>query len=372
MRIAFVDVANWEYTIETAYRAPLGGSQSAMCYLAEQLAALGHEVYLLNRHREISVSRGVFCVPVDKISAEVLRTLDAAIIQNTTQPAKELRALLSPRTPLILWTQHAHDQPAISGLADPEVRKQFDAVAFVSQWQRDEYVRQFGIDVEKTEVLRNAPSPAFTNLFPAGAPADVLAVKSVPPVLVYTSTPFRGLDILLDVFPAIRQACSDVRLQIYSSMQVYQMTPDKDRAKYGQLYDRCRSTPGVEYIGSVSQPELAQALRSASLLAYPNHFAETSCISVMEALAAGCHVVTTELGALPETTAGFADLIGCQLSPEEYRRQFVERTVEAIDEFRNRPEIAAGHLQRQVEFVRDFCNWPVRAREWSEWLARSQ
>ncbi|TAF85606.1 MAG: hypothetical protein EAZ49_25965 [Oscillatoriales cyanobacterium] len=61
MKIGFLDTYTWDYNIETPYREPLGGTQSAICYLAEALAALGNEVFLLNNTSEPGMWRGVDC-----------------------------------------------------------------------------------------------------------------------------------------------------------------------------------------------------------------------------------------------------------------------------------------------------------------------
>jgi glycosyltransferase involved in cell wall biosynthesis len=98
-----------------------------------------------------------------------------------------------------------------------------------------------------------------------------------------------------------------VRLKVFSSLKVYQVT--KEREEWEPLYRRCAEAAGVDYVGSLTQPELPRELPSVNILEYPNTFAETSCISVMEALASGCFVVTSNWGYLPETTAGFARLI---------------------------------------------------------------
>ncbi len=98
-----------------------------------------------------------------------------------------------------------------------------------------------------------------------------------------------------------------MKLKVFFSLKVYQVTEDRD--EWEPLYRRCAETAGVEYVGWLTQPELARELPSLNILAYPNTFAETSCISVGEALASGCFVVTSNWGYLPETTAGFAPLI---------------------------------------------------------------
>ncbi len=105
MKIGFLDTYTWDYQVETPYREPLGGTQSAICYLAEALAAQGKEVFLLNNTSESGMSRGVDCRRRvgDKSHLELLRSLDFLVIVNIVGKALEIKPLLGHRTKLILW-----------------------------------------------------------------------------------------------------------------------------------------------------------------------------------------------------------------------------------------------------------------------------
>ncbi len=64
MKIAFADPIACDYTIETTDQQPLGGSRSALCCLAEELASQGYEVFWLNHSKTPRISRGVVCLPL--------------------------------------------------------------------------------------------------------------------------------------------------------------------------------------------------------------------------------------------------------------------------------------------------------------------
>lgn len=368
MKIAFIDFLPWDYKIASAYKMALGGSQSALCYLAEAVAQQGHEVFLLNHTSDPGLSRNVMCLSLEAVPKQLLQSLDALIVLNLAGQGMQLRSLIGDKTRLILWTGHAHNQPDVQELQNPAERDVYDGFAFVSDWQRDRFHEHFGINLTCIAVLRNAIAPSFCGLFPTESP--ILPHKSQPPVLAYTSTPFRGLDLLLDVFPKIRSAIPGTRLKVFSSMKVYQVSQTEDESHYGSLYRQCRETEGVEYIGSLPQPELARELQSVMLLAYPNTFAETSCIAVMEAMASGCWIVSSNLGALPETTAGFARLISIEGSWEVYKDSFVEETVQVLTKcIATDTTESETDLRRQVEYVNSSYTWSVRAEQWVQWLS---
>lgn len=366
LNIAFLDTTLGDYTPATPRLAPLGGTQSALCHLAVALVRAGTAVTIINGTRAPGWFDGVHCLNHQAVPLTALAAFDAVIVSGgcDTASARNLRAALTSGQKLILWTQHADDQPAVANLADPAVRGLWDGFAFVSRWQRDAFIRTFGVPRWRCHVLRNAAGPYFGGLFADGA--DPLAAKPWPPVLAYTSTPFRGLDVLLDSLPRIRAIIPGTVLRVYSSLEVYQIPAERD--PYGALYDRCRRTEGVEYVGGLPQPALAAALRDATCLAYLNRYAETSCIAVMEALAAGCLVVSSQLGALPETAAGFGRLLPVPADPADHAERFADALCQAVIRQRQAPDVARRAVRAQIEHADAAGGWDRRAALWLSWL----
>jgi glycosyltransferase involved in cell wall biosynthesis len=368
MRIAFIDPGGWNYAMDAPYERPMGGSISALCYLAPELAQLGHAVTVLNGVRAAAESRGVHLQSLSAArSAAYLNAFDALVLVGLAQ-GRVLRRNVGVTVPMVLWTPHAHDQPAVRELSRQNERWSWTGFAFVSDWQRQCYEKFFQVPREKGRVLRNAVSPAFAQDFAQANDAAPWFAAGEPPVLFYTSTPFRGLDVLLRAFPAIRAELPGTRLRVYSSMGVYQIGAADD--KYRALYDQCRSMEGVDYIGSVGQSRLAKELAGAAALAYPSTFAETSCIAALEAMAVGAAVLTTRLGALPETTAGLASMVEWQADEGRLAASFAAMAVAALRDMRHNPAASAARRDQRIKFIRDNYLWAARAREWEQWLTQ--
>jgi glycosyltransferase involved in cell wall biosynthesis len=364
MRIAFLDLSGFQFTVNTPYERPLGGSHSALCYLAVELARLGHEITIFNGVPSSS-NRG--SVEVEHFenarTPGKLNRFDVVVVLNLAI-GRTLRHGVGITKPIVLWTGHAHDEQAILPLKDLNERKMWTGFAFVSNWQRGCFERVFSVPREKSRVLRNAVSPAFASLL--SAENQPWFARGEAPVLFYTSTPFRGLDVLLEAFPTIRRAVPGTRLRVFSSMSVYQVKLEND--PYRGLYHLCQCMDGVEYIGSVGQSQLARELAAATALAYPSTFPETSCIAVLEAMATGAAVLTTRLGAIPETTNGLASIVDWQPNKAQLSKSFAAMAIKALCDMQKTPVEAAARRNEQMKFIRNNYLWPARAKEWSEWL----
>lgn len=255
--------------------------------------------------------------------------------------------------PLILWEHQSYDQPSVQCLHDGRVRTMIDQYVFVSEWQRSLYLKYFTIPNEKTAVIHNAIERIPIHVKPKGK------LK-----LIYTSTPFRGLDVLLDAFLLLNR--TDVELHIYSGMGLYGRS--QEDAVFEPLYKKARGMQNVHYHGVVSNEKVREALQEAHIFAFPSTWEETSCVSLVEAQSAGCLAVVPSLGALPETAGGFAQLYAYTENKKAHAQLFAKQLNKAIDTFWQ-----IGTQQKLAE-QRDYFNtaysWSVRKGEWEFFLSK--
>jgi len=361
VRIVFIHRTIVDYTVETPYQRAIGGSEAGLAYLAIELARLGHSVVHLANPSMPGRYLGVECLNYKTgLNKDLLDGADAIVVSNEAF-GRQLRER-GVAKPLVLWTGHADDQPAMAPLEFSRERKAWSGFAFVSQWQLEQYCRAYWLERRKSRVMRNAIAPAFAE----AQPPVPWFLRGEPPILVYTSAPYRGLDVLLVAFSAIRNAIPGTRLRVFSGLSITRGGTDDNQ--YADLHRQCLAIDGVEYIGPVSQPVLAGFLREAAALTYPSTYPETSCIAAMEAMAAGATVLTTRLGALPETLAGFGSMTEANENPATLARDFAAMAIDSLSRLRANPTEASASREAQIEYVRRNYSWPARAIEWQNWL----
>lgn len=257
--------------------------------------------------------------------------------------------------PSVYWNQLSYDQEAVQFLSTPENVSSIDQFVYVSHWQSEQFRKQYNVPGYKTQVIKNAC-------------IDIKQRQTGPRSkvkLCYTSTPWRGLDVLLHAWELTNT--QDCELHVFSSTKIY----GKDFAvnnenKYQELYDKCEALEGVVYRGSVSNEELRNELPTFDILAYPNTFEETSCISVIEALSAGLRVVCPNLGALPETTEGWARMYPYLANKKLHALKFADILEEEIQKIKNGD--LDSHLEQQVQTYAPRWSWDQRIKEWTNYL----
>jgi glycosyltransferase involved in cell wall biosynthesis len=254
---------------------PVGGSETAALRLAQAFRDMGHSVRLVTDTNQIP-----------GLSCEVFVSL---------RLWQEFYDGYYPGKVNYLWCQDDFNQEVVEQLRDPKIAlpvyKRLNGLFMLSTYQQVQWIRNLNLTVDKIIPTTNGiPVEKFS--------VDLDALRQRKPWCYYSSTPFRGLDKLLQAWPDIVRAVPDARLHLFTSMKVYNADEKDD---YQRMYDLARTLPGVDYRGSVGQAELRETAMQCRALAYPCTFPETSCIAAMEAMAAGCAVVSTSTGALIET-----------------------------------------------------------------------
>lgn len=250
----------------------------------------------------------------------------------------------------ILWQHLSYDQAAISGMQDPEFTSVIDSFVYVSNWQLSQFKLRFDIDNLNNYVIKNAIPP----LEYKEKPTDKIR-------LIYTSMPNRGLEVLIDAFKILNR--TDVELVVYSSNIIYG-TGYANSVNHDYLFHKCKTTPGIVYKGYATNKAIRSAVQSSHILAYPSIFEETSCLAAIEAGAAGCKIVTTDFGALPETCDNWATYVAYDSNYRRLAESYAEALANTIDNY----NASSYNLASQSLWFNQQYSWENRAKEWTKFF----
>jgi glycosyltransferase involved in cell wall biosynthesis len=264
---------------------------------------------------------------------------------------------LDPNKVNILWQKNSYDQPNLQEFFGNKARhKEYDWYVFNSHWNYEKFRYFFDIPTDRSIVIKNGIE---------SFPQRKIYKKGDPIKLIHHCTPWRGLNVLLRAMQEITDP--NITLDVYSSTQVYgdQFKKQNDD-QFKPLYEQAKQLPNVNYIGYETNEYIKANMNKYDMFVYPSTFEETSCVSALEALASGVHVITNNYGALYETCAEWPVYINYT---EDFE-QMALGTAEAIKvaaSYLHEPFIQ-DHLEQQQLFYKRFYSWNKKGMEWESFL----
>ena len=258
----------------------------------------------------------------------------------------------------VLWMHHFVNQKEALNLGSKEFTDKLDYIVFNSNWNFEKFVYQFKIPESKSLVIKNA--------------IEKINIKQKPKDkmnLIYHTTPWRGLSLLLKIFKKLN--IENVELSICSSTKIYGEKFDNKLGKtYQNLFEECKNTKNVNYFGFMKNSEIIKLLEKMHIFSYPSVWPETSCIAAIESMASGCEVVTTNLGALYETCAPFGTLVSFDRNLDNLEKNFIKTLTNSIKNYWSKENQKKLSLQRDV--INSTYTWDQRSIEWINFFKKAR
>lgn len=261
----------------------------------------------------------------------------------------------------ILWAHHAYDQPVFVDFDHHTVNH----IVSPSQWNKDHLVKYHNVPDHKISVIPNGVADMFS-----------YSDKKTK-TMIYTSIPYKGLEVLAKIIPRIHQIHPDTKFKIFSSMSLY--GPSNDI--YLNLYDHLKTLPNVEYSQAVDQAELIPHYQDAAFFIHPNIWEETFCVSMVEAMKSGAYPIITDIGALAEVVGeNNASIVPIDGTPTSKGYQVTE---DFMNNFANACCLALDYYDKEHEYyhkvskiisdeVSEKYSWKGIAEQWKTLISNIQ
>jgi glycosyltransferase involved in cell wall biosynthesis len=340
----------------------IGGSETAVVMMARSLAKLGHSVTVYCHCEGIDGFFGDVNY-INQFDFKYEDTVDTDVFITSRRAMTLIEGDVRAKMK-ILWLHDMHPGDPTPDLAKAIFRA--DKIFCVSSWHRDFLLANYRfIDPESVVATRNGID---RELFMPDQPLPPKKNK-----LIYSSSSDRGLNVAVELFPEVRKSVPDAELHVFYGFntidKIVERLPVGDEKREKLIRESkavrhlCEATEGVILRGRKSQREIAREFMESKVWFYPTSFRETSCITAMEAQAAACTPVTTELAALKETVHhGF--LLKPPVNSSAYKEAFVSRVIWCLKNEERR--MALAELGRKEALANQ--TWDGLAQQWEELL----
>ena len=383
-KILFISGSDWNYT--TIHNKPLGGTPSAVYFLTTELSK-EYDIGVMTKGvvAKNTISNTLEYLPFSK---QAVKDFNPDIIIHESNPYMLIDDFNDKRH--ILWMHHDINVAFVKQLfLNKSLINKLEKFIFVSNWQKNRFIQNFKLLPNKCFVMQNAISNMLYK-----------TISIEPPIhkdksLIYISTPYRGLLPAYHLFSKIKTYIPDIKFKIFSSFErdfntnfnhttflpLTELNFKNDYDKYyTQLYELLIKDPNIDFYGSVPQKVLFEHMKTSQILFYPNTYPETCCTSILEAMACRCNIITSDLGALAETSNGFSfmfnpiiDVLDPHYSADvastnpiqvddlnsNYVKNFIETTIQLVHNYNSVEN--QQFLDQQTEYINNSCVWNKKA-----------
>jgi glycosyltransferase involved in cell wall biosynthesis len=309
--------------------------------MAKQLES-GEELHLLvspkSRYLYQGYGPGVFHITYPwSNERRALRTLSEQLYSPLRLPLCRIDVFNTLMAPVVnipwslvlhIKTMHAFTAPdSLTPLARVYRRMNYpyavrvaDAIIINSESLRSEIQRYLKVDERKLKLIYEAVDH---DLFKPGdvdaARAKVASHRVTKPFVLFVSSlwPYKNCDGLLRAWALARGELGDRQLAIVGSGRDQEYL-----ARLHSLAGELGISGDVVFVGGVPLEETVHFYRAADAFVYPS-LNETFGLPILEAMACGCPVVTSDTSAMPET-AGGAAVLSDPKDPASIARAIVE------------------------------------------------
>ena len=245
-------------------------------------------------------------------------------------------------------TMHAFTAPEAIGplprayrrLNYPRTARAAEAIIINSESLRAEIDQYLNVDARKLKLIYEAVDH---DLFRPGdasaARAQVASYGVTKPFVLFVSSlwPYKNCEGLLRAWALARDELGDRQLAIVG--------PGRDEKYLAQLRALAAElgiSADVVFVGGVPLEETVHFYQAADVFVYPS-LNETFGLPILEAMACGCPVVTSDTSAMPEI-AGGAALLSDPKEPASIARAIVEAAEPGRDRLRDQGLRRAGQF----------------------------